>query len=110
MAEQVQIPHQSITFPTLYDPSVNPFTKTIEVCGCKACVKCAGTGNKNFPKGGETTSRHSFPYPCSTCKGTGKETYYETRDNPYFGKTVDEIDKIIYEYKVYLMIQERQKD
>lgn len=92
MVEQVKIPHQSISFPTLYNPSTNPFTKTIEVCGCRACTKCAGTKNENFGVSDE-------PSVCSTCKGTGKETYYETKDNPYFGKTVDELDRIISQYK-----------
>ena len=99
---------------TLYEPSKNPFLETIEVCGCRACLKCAGTGNKNFPKGSETTSRNSFPFPCATCKGTGKETYYETRPNPYYGKTKDIIDKAIdaYKYKkdveqIYIYLTEK---
>ena len=92
MAEQVQNLHQSITFPTLYYSSTNPFTKTIEVCGSRRCFKCAGTRNENFMISDE-------PSVCSTCKGTGKETYYETRDNPYFGKTEDELDRIISQYR-----------
>ena len=59
------------------------------MCGCRPCISCFGTGNKNFPKGGQTTSRNSFPFPCSTCTGSGKETYFETKENPYFGKTED---------------------
>lgn len=88
----MQIPCENIKFLTLYNPSTNPFTKTIEVCGCRVCTKCIGSRNENFGVSDE-------PSNCSTCKGTGKETYYETRDNPYFGKTVDEIDRIISQYK-----------
>lgn len=80
-----------------YEPSKNPFIKTIEVCGCRACIKCAGTGNENFPNGGQTTSDNY--YPCATCKGTGKETYFETKPNPYYGQTKDIIDKAIDAYK-----------
>ena len=75
---------------TCYKPSENPFLKTIEVCGCRTCLKCAGTGIRDFPT--------DEPLPCITCKGTRKKAYFETKPNPYYGKTKDVSYKIIDTY------------
>lgn len=79
--------------------SIIPPTPTYQVTGQRPCNSCAGTGNKNFPKGGSSTSR--APYPCSTCKGSGKEVYLDTLPNPNYGKkkqVKDGIDKMIEEH------------
>ncbi len=89
--EEIHSP-KIITFTTFYDPNLNPFVKNIEVCGCRACTKCARTKNENFGISDE-------PSVCSKCRGTGKETYFETKPNPYFDKTPDELDRIISQYR-----------
>lgn len=69
------------------------YQREIEVCGSKPCIDCAGTGNKNFPKGGATTSRHSCPYPCASCKGSGMITYFEKKLNPDYVGEYNEFNK-----------------
>ena len=82
----------TINKPTLYHPAKNPFLKTITVCGTRPCWTCMGTANENFAK-----SRQ--PSVCRVCKGTRRETYFRTKENPYFGKTEDRIDKSLDSYK-----------
>ncbi len=99
MAEQI-IQTRTETRPIMYyDPARNPFSPTITTCGCRACTKCAGTGNSNFMLSDES-------HICETCKGTKKETYFKTKPNPYYGKTYDEIERIICTYQYKKQIEE----
>ncbi len=99
MAEQV-VQSRTETRPIMYyDSARNPFSPTITTCGCRACTKCAGTGNSNFMLSDES-------HICETCKGTKKETYFETKPNPYYGKTYDEIEGIIRAYQYKKQVEE----
>ncbi len=99
MAEQIVQSSTETRSTMYYDPARNPFTPTITTCGCRSCTKCAGTGNSNFMLSDE-------PHICETCKGTKNEIYFEIKPNPYYGKTYDEIERIICTYQYKKQVEE----
>jgi hypothetical protein len=77
-----------------YSPNKQPFTKTITYCGVRRCTACMGTGNDKFP---ENPATLEAPTNCTTCQQTGKETYFEEKPNPWYGKKEELDNRIKYE-------------